>query len=394
MSKANAAVGHDRHGDAVTLKDVYQNMITAGDIIKDARQSEAVDKLQALIQTLKGYNGQMGKSGWRVRLGLGAKLQPTPRGLYLWGGVGRGKSMLMDLFFEHVPTDKRKHVHFHGFMQEVHRRLKNFQNAQHQQHAPVHVDPIVALARVISDQAWLLCFDEFHVTDIGDAMILGRLFEHLFENGVVVVTTSNRPPWDLYKDGLQRERFLPFIKLIEEKLGVFELDAGRDYRLERLRQMDAYLTPLSRDASEKLKKDFHELTLGAVAQSVTLRIQGRDVMIPMAAEGVAFVEFSDLCAKALGAGDYLMLAETFHTLILDKVPGLGPENRNEAKRFITLIDALYEAKTNLIIACDAQPTEIYAKGDGAFEFERTVSRLMEMQSADYQGLAHRKAEKN
>jgi len=394
MTKVSFAAYQGVSTNASTLKTAYQNMVTAGDIVEDPRQTEAVDKLQSLIDALNGYTGQMGKSGWRVRMGLGAKIKPTPRGLYLWGGVGRGKSMLMDLFFEHVPTDKRKHVHFHGFMQEVHRRLQNFQNAQRQQQAPVNADPIVALARVISDQAWLLCFDEFHVSDIGDAMILGRLFEQLFENGVVVVTTSNRPPWDLYKDGLQRERFMPFIKLIEEKLCVFELDAGRDYRLERLHQMDAYLTPLSRDASAKLKKDFHELTLGAVAKSVTLRVQGRDVIIPLAAEGVAYVEFSDLCAKALGAGDYLMLAETFHTLILDKVPGLGPENRNEAKRFIILIDALYEAKTNLIIACDAPPAEIYDKGDGAFEFERTVSRLMEMQSADYQSLAHQKTEKN
>jgi len=380
--------------DTISLTDAYRNMIDAGEIVDDPRQAKAVEKLQALSDQLQGYAGQMGKSGWLVRLGLGAKIQPVPKGLYLWGGVGRGKSMLMDLFFEQIPTEKRKHVHFHSFMQEVHRRLQNFRDARQQQKVPENVDPLEALARVIAARVWVLCFDELHVTDIGDAMILGRLFECLFENGVVMVTTSNRPPRDLYKDGLQRDRFLPFIDLIEQKLDVFELDAGRDYRLEKLSAMDVYLTPLGPETGKKLEDDFHQLTLGALPGPVTIKVHGRDVLIPLAAEGVAFCHFRDLCATALGAGDYLKLAATFHTVIMDGVPRMGVENRNEANRFVTLIDALYEARTNLIVAAEAAPHQLYEKGDGAFEFERTASRLMEMQSADYLGLAHRSGEKN
>lgn len=369
-------------------KQAYQALVDGGDIKPDATQAGAIDELQALHEALGAYAAQMGKKNWMTRLRLGRNRMPPPRGMYVWGGVGRGKSMLMDLFYDCVPIEARKRVHFHSFMLEVHKRVHSFRQAVLAQKAPESSDPLVALSRVITDQAWLLCFDEFHVTDIADAMILGRLFEALFEEGVVVVATSNRAPKDLYKGGLQRELFLPFISLIEDKLEVFELDAGIDYRLDRLKTMEVFLTPADAEADRKLERDFKSLSTGFSPCPVTLQVQGRKIEIPLAAEGVAMVSFNDLCEKPLGAADYLAIAECFHTLLLRGIPRLGPEKRNEAKRFVTLIDALYEAKVNLICSAEAPAEALYIEGDGAFEFQRTVSRLMEMRSADYMALPH------
>ncbi|NQU59914.1 MAG: cell division protein ZapE [Rhodospirillales bacterium] len=366
----------------------YQALLDRGDIQPDPAQAQAMEKLQGLAAGLAEYAPHMGKQGWMARLNPGRKKVPVPKGIYLWGGVGRGKSMLMDLFFDTAGIKDRKRVHFHAFMQEVQRRLHSFREAVKAGRASAKTDPLVALSRVITGRGWILCFDEFHVTDIADAMILGRLFEALFEAGVVVVATSNRPPRDLYKDGLQRENFLPFIGLIEEKLEVLELDAGIDYRLDKLKTMDVYLTPADAETDKKLDADFHALSIGGHARPVSLEVQGRKVEIPKVAEGVAFADFADLCAKPLGPGDFLAIASNFHTLVLGRIPKLGPENRNEAKRFVTLIDALYEAKVNLICSADAPPEALYTEGDGAFEFERTASRLMEMQSTDYMALPH------
>ncbi len=368
----------------------YLALVDSGAINADAAQAHAMDTLDALGQSLSTYRGQMGKQGWAARLGIGAKPQPSPKGLYLWGGVGRGKSMVMDLFFEHAPVEQKQRVHFHAFMQEVHRRLHAFREAQKDGRVDGDKDAVQALARVIVDKAWLLCFDEFHVTDIADAMILGRLFEAMFAAGAVVVATSNRHPKDLYKDGLQRERFLPFIDILMDKMDVMEVPAARDYRLERLKGMEAYLSPDDAAAHKKLDDDFASLTIGATANSTSLTVNGREVNIAKTAEGVAFVDFDELCAKPLGPGDYLAIAGRFHTLMISGIPKLGPHNRNEAKRFVTLIDALYEAKVNLICTAAVPPIELYTEGDGAFEFERTVSRLMEMQSADYIAQSHRK----
>tara|TARA_A100001391_G_scaffold195850_1_gene173638 strand:+ start:12 stop:1139 length:1128 start_codon:yes stop_codon:yes gene_type:complete len=368
----------------------YLALVESGVINADVAQAQAMDALDALGQSLSAYRGQMGKQGWAARLGIGAKREPSPKGLYLWGGVGRGKSMIMDLFFEHAPVEQKQRVHFHAFMQEVHRRLHAFREAQKAGRVSGEKDAVQALARVIVDKAWLLCFDEFHVTDIADAMILGRLFESMFAAGAVVVATSNRHPRDLYKDGLQRERFLPFIDILMDKMTVMEVPAARDYRLERLKGMEAYLSPDDAAARKKLDDDFASLTIGAAAHPTTLTVNGRDVEIAKTAEGVAFVEFDELCAKPLGPGDYLAIAGRFHTLMIRGIPRLGPHNRNEAKRFVTLIDALYEAKVNLICTAAVPPIELYTEGDGAFEFERTVSRLMEMQSADYIAQPHRK----
>jgi len=367
----------------------YQALLDDGSINADASQALAMDRLQGLSEQLAGYAPQMGKKGWKARLSLGRNKKPVPKGLYMWGGVGRGKSMLMDLFFDTttaVPGSQR--VHFHAFMQEVHRRLHSYREAVKAGQAPESTDPLEALGRVITDHAWLLCFDEFHVTDIADAMILGRLFEVLFDQGVVVVSTSNRPPGDLYKDGLQRELFLPFIDIIENKQDVLELDGGVDYRLDRLKSMDAYLTPADAEAESKLDEDFEKLSIGGHAHPVTLKVQGREIVIPKAAEGVAMASFTDLCEQPLGPGDYLEIARCFHTLILKDIPQLGPEKRNEAKRFVTFIDALYEARVNFICSAAVPPETLYPEGDGAFEFERTVSRLMEMQSVDYMAMSH------
>jgi len=369
-------------------RQAYQALVDSGGIKPDATQAGAIDELHALHEAIGAYAAQMGKKNWMTRLRLGRNRMSPPRGIYVWGGVGRGKSMLMDLFYDCVPIDARKRVHFHSFMQEVHKRVHSFRQAVLAKKVPESSDPLVALSRVITDQAWLLCFDEFHVTDIADAMILGRLFEAMFEEGVVVVATSNRAPKDLYKGGLQRELFLPFIALFQEKLRVFELDAGIDYRLDRLKTMEVFLTPADAEADRKLEGDFKSLSTGFTPCPVTLQVQGRKIEIPLAAEGVAMASFTDLCERPLGAADYLAIAECFHTLLLRGIPRLGPEKRNEAKRFVTLIDALYEAKVNLICSADAPAEALYMEGDGAFEFQRTVSRLMEMRSADYMAIPH------
>lgn len=363
----------------------YQSLINAGEIEKELSQGMAVQKLQELFVKLHEYERYVGRTGWFARLNFSGKKIKVPKGLYLWGGVGRGKSMLMDLFYEHCAVSERekKHVHFHAFMLEVHSRVHSFRAAQKAGKVSLNRDPLLALSKIIIDQAWLLCFDEFHVTDIADAMVLGRLFEALFDQGVVIVATSNRHPKDLYKDGLQRERFLPFIDSIIQHMDIIELESPKDYRLDHLRNMDVYIIPSGPESTVRLEADFERLTLGVKPAPVSLKVNGRKLHIPLVAKGVAFSHFDDLCGKSLGPADYMEIARAFHTLVLADIPKMGPQLRDKAKRFVSLIDVLYEANVNLICSAEALPMDLYVDGDGAFEFERTVSRLMEMQSEEY-----------
>ncbi len=346
----------------------------------DPVQKLAVEKLQSLHHALVGYEPSSG--GWAERFGLARRAEP-PQGLYIFGPVGRGKSMLMDMFFETAPVERKRRTHFHAFMLDVQARLHRL---RHTDGAGEKNGLIDALAGEMAAEAWLLCFDEFQVTNIADAMILGRLFEALFAAGVVVVATSNTAPAELYAGGLQRELFLPFIKIFQARLDLLHLDGGTDYRLARVTGRPVYHTPLGAKASAALDRAFLDLTDTRRGKPVVLKIGGRTLEVPQAARGVARFDFAELCGTPLGAADYLALAERFHTVVLDGIPRMSREQRNEALRFSTLIDELYEARIRLICAADAPPDELYIAGAHSRAFKRTASRLIEMQSADYLAL--------
>ncbi len=367
----------------------YEALLESGALSPDPAQEEAADRLQALHDALKSYSG-----GGGVFSGLfGAKKSP-PKGLYLWGGVGRGKTLLMDLFFNNTDFAKKRRVHFHEFMAEAHDRIaawRALDNTEKKKHRAYNRaspdDPMPPVAHDLAADALLLCFDEFHVTDIADAMILGRLFTSLFERGVVIVATSNRAPDDLYKDGLNRQLFLPFIELLKASLDIFEMQSARDYRLLKLTAAPVYLTPLGDAADKAMNFAWENMISGAHERSEEIQIKGRKLSIPRTARGAARFEFAALCEKPLGAGDYLAIARRYGALFIDHIPIMGPDKRNEAKRFSTLIDTLYDAKVKLVCSADAEPHALYPAGHGAFEFERTASRLMEMRTADYLGAA-------
>jgi cell division protein ZapE len=358
----------------------YRALVQAGELKHDAAQEQAAQKLTDLAHALKGHTAKSGKKGFLSRLGFGAEDKAPPRGLYVYGGVGRGKSMLMNLFFDVAPVAKKERVHFHAFMRDIHAEIhRRRQLPMYQDEG----DPIPGMADGIADNAALLCFDEMEIRDIADAMIVGRLFEKLFERGVVVVTTSNRHPDDLYKHGLQRERFVPFIQIIKNKLELFPLDSAQDYRLGRLAGQTVYHTPLGAAADAALDAAWARLTDDATPEPDVVLVNGRRIPVPAAAHEVARFSFADLCETPLGPSDYLAIAAQFSTVILKDIPQMTEEKKDAARRFVTLIDALYEHRTALVCSADAPPEEIYTGREGGFEFARTASRLIEMQAADY-----------
>lgn len=351
------------------VTELYLARIEAGHLRPDPAQ-------EALLPEFERIAGWVAEQ--REQRGLGRFFRKEPeatKGLYLWGGVGRGKSMLMDLLIEAVDTPAKRRVHFHAFMQEIHA-------AMHAARQNGVDDAISPAAAAVSDEVRLLAFDEMQVTDITDAMIVGRLFEKLFAAGVVVVTTSNRPPDDLYRNGLNRQLFLPFIALLKERMEVHELCGATDYRHNRLAGEDAYFAPADAHAREAIEAIWKGLT-GGRSEPLTLRVHGREVMLPAFHNGVARATFWDLCGRPLGPADYLALADAVRVLIVEDIPRLSAENYNPARRFVTLVDALYEARVRLIASAADEPERLYIEGEGSFEFARTASRLREMEGADW-----------
>ena len=361
-----------------------------GQITRDPAQESAVAWLQGLHDALAhpkrgGFFGLFGKP-------------VEARGIYICGDVGRGKSMLMDLFFETAAVKEKRRVHFHAFMQEVHDDIKFWRDLSKQDQKTKlkelglkgkGTDPIPPVAKKIADAAHLLCFDEFQVTDVADAMILGRLFEALFGFGVIVVATSNRPPHELYEGGLNRQLFLPFIAMLQSKLDIYQLDAATDYRVDRVKGMKVYFTPLGAEADGEMDLAWAAIIGTHGSGPADIRVKGRRLRFARAANGAVRESFQNLCAKNHGPADYLAIAREFHTVFLDGIPKMDKSKRNEAKRFVTLIDALYEHNVNLVASADGEPDDLYPSGDGSFEFGRTASRLKEMQAQDYLSLPHK-----
>jgi len=366
----------------------YRARIAAGTIISDPAQARAAEQLQDLWAKLRGYdphpkappNGWLGKFLRRKQVD---DAQDHPNGLYLVGEVGRGKSMLMDLFFEAADVPRKKRIHFHEFMQDTHRRFHALKRDN-----PGIDDPIPALADEIAEEAALLCFDEFQVHDIVDAMILGRLFEALFQRLVVVVATSNTLPDDLFKGKPGRDAFLPFIALLNKNLDVLVLESARDYRRERLQGLRAWYVPADRRADTAMDHVFTELAAGSTPVPASITISGRKLTVPLSVPGAARFDFHALCGVPLGPGDYLALATHYETILIDGIPRLSPDNFDEARRFVTLIDSLYEHRVKLYASAAAMPDDLYRSGEGAKIFERTASRLEEMQSETYLQLPH------
>jgi len=348
-------------------------MVSAGELEPDPSQLLAAEKLQLLANRLNVYEPPARTDIFSF---FTRRRGEVPKGLYLFGGVGRGKTMLMDLFYATIDFEKKRRAHFHEFMADVHERIG--QARKHHEG-----DPMPRVGRDIAEAAQLLCFDELHVTDIADAMILGRLFTTLFANNVIVIATSNAAPSELYKDGLNRQLFVPFIELLEDKMEVFALEARKDYRLEKLQGSPLYFSPADDAARHAMRLAWRRLTGVETGEATTLLVKGRQVEIPEARGGAAYFTYETIFEPALGPNDYLAIADAFHSVFIEGLPILGPAKRNQARRMVTLIDALYDSKVRLVISADAEPDEIYVQGDGANLFERTASRLIEMRSASY-----------
>lgn len=364
-----------------SIAQAYQQMVEDSRLMPDPAQAEAVKRLKEIQ---KDWSKPAPKKRFLGLLG-GDDAPAGVQGVYLWGEVGRGKSLLMDMLYDTTSIAPKRRVHYHAFMIDVHARIHRWRT----EGKGADRDPIPPLAAALAAEAKLLCLDELQVTDVADAMLLGRLFSTLFSYGVRVVFTSNRRPDDLYLHGLQRERFLPFIALVHQRLAVMELASAEDYRLRQLKAMrEVYITALPQQAREQMDALFHQLTHEAEISSMVMDVQGHQLQIPAYAGDVARFSFTDLCAKALGAADYAAIAQEYTTVLLDDIPQLSPEKRNEAKRFVTLIDTFYEHKVKLVCSAAASPDKLYPSGDGSFEFARTASRLMEMQSESYLAASH------
>ncbi|MBN9222271.1 MAG: AFG1 family ATPase [Mesorhizobium sp.] len=367
-----------------TVRQRYDHLVSSGAIERDPAQeaiAAALDRLTVEISA-KRLAHKSSALGWlfaRKR-----ETHETVRGLYVHGGVGRGKTMLMDMFFELLPVRRKRRVHFNDFMAEVQDRIQKHRQAR-KEGTVREDDPIPPVAKALAEQAWVLCFDEFSVTDIADAMILSRLFSALFANGVVLVATSNVAPENLYRDGLNRQLFLPFIAILERHAQVLSLDSDKDYRLEKLARTPVYVTPADAAADRALDEAWKAMTQGAPIAATSLALKGRQVIVPAAAGDAARFSFADLCEKPLGARDFLAIAGRFSTIFIDHIPVLGEGRRNEAKRFILLIDTLYDHHARLVASAEAAPQDLYVakRGVEVFEFERTASRLIEMQSRDW-----------
>jgi len=374
------------------LLPAYRARVAAGALAPDPAQAMAAETLQDLWRRLRGYEPAPEAAPEQASSFLGRlfrrrpadeALPAAPQGVYLVGEVGRGKSMLMDLFFACAQVRRKKRIHFHQFMQDCHQRIHAWRRGH-----PGEADPIPPLAESILAEAALLCFDEFQVHDITDAMILGRLFEALFARGAVVVATSNTLPDDLFKGKPGRDAFLPFIAVLKSHVEVLVLEAARDYRRDRIRGLPTWHVPADGRAERALDRAFEELAGVKHGEPLRLPVLGRWLELPEAARGVARADFDGLCGRPLGPADYLAVATHLHTLVLDGIPRLGPENFDKARRFITLVDALYEHRCKLVASAEATPDTLYERGENAAMFERTASRLVEMQSQDYLALPH------
>lgn len=377
----------DRTATPVSAR--YETLVASGAIERDPAQKALLARLDSLAVRLneKRLARKSSALGWLF--GRRPAATEPVKGLYVWGSVGRGKTMLMDLFYDSLSVRRRRRAHFHAFMADVHGRI----HAYRQELKAGRVkgdDPIEPVAKALAEEAYVLCFDEFTVTDIADAMILGRLFKALFAQGVTVFATSNVEPQRLYEGGLNRALFLPFIDMIHERMEIVELDSRTDFRLEKLAGKPVWHVPADDAARAALDDAFRRLTGRAKGERISVAVRGHPLEIPQAASGVARFGFADLCDRPLGAADYLAIAQDFHTVIIDRIPRMHAENRNEAKRFIILIDALYDNRVKLLASAEAEAHELYDAPHGreAFEFDRTVSRLIEMRSQDYLALAH------
>jgi cell division protein ZapE len=372
-----------------TIGERYRAVLAAGDIERDPGQESVVAKLAALEARLREHRLAQKSSSLGWLFGRGSLERGPVKGLYLHGEVGRGKTMLMDLFFASAPIERKRRAHFHEFMLDVHTRIHGWRQ-QYKRGEIKGEDPILAVAATLAEQAHLLCFDELSVTDIADAMILGRLFTELFARGVTVVATSNVPPDELYRDGLNRPLFLPFVALIERHMEVVRLEARTDFRLEKLASAPVWHVPANAAAEAALAATWRQLTGTDAARPQEFAVKGRILRVPRAAMGAAWLSFAELCGSPLGAADYLKLAHEFHTILLGGIPVMDYERRNEAKRFIILIDTLYDRAVKLVASAEAQPEGLYRASNGfeAQEFARTASRLIEMRSRSYLALPH------